>query len=536
MNEPIKIGILLNGEVVPLWIYSLILKLGHTGYSEIKLVIFKNNKASGKGHNYSFVYGLHEKLDQLKFSHKIEFSQLVSSTAILKGIPTISINSVPQKTYAEISGFGLDLILNLSSEDSKDSGLKLARYGIWEYVAEGQNIANKAFVYWQIINQNPVIETSIRSFDGSVAENEIIQQSWIPTNFNSLIYNYNYVCENGILQISRLIRDLCYNGNDFLNDLRLKHKNNNHVATVRRLPYISNLEAAKNFFTVLLRALYRKTVYSERFTWLLILKFGSHQLPVPIGYDKIINSPDGRFWADPFVLFRNDKIFIFVEDYIFKLNKANISVLELDKEGNLLNNRKILEKPYHLSYPFVFEIDDTLYMVPETSENKTVELYRCDGFPDKWSYVMNLMENVVAMDTTLFLYNNKWWLFTSINEMDYTSEHSELHLFYSDNLFTINWIHHPCNPIVADVRQSRPAGRIFIHDNKIFRPSQDCSGRYGKAFNLNQIVKLNETEYAEILISKTEANWLPGLQGTHTYNFDKTVTVMDAYRYFKRFV
>jgi hypothetical protein len=175
-------------------------------------------------------------------------------------------------------------------------------------------------------------------------------------------------------------------------------------------------------------------------------------------------------------------------------------------------------------------------MVPETSENKTIELYKCDSFPDRWSFVMNLMENVVALDTTLFFHNHKWWLFTSINEMDYTLDHNELNLFYSDNLFTTNWTPHPCNPVVSDVRHSRPAGRIFIHDNKILRPSQDCSGRYGKAFNLNQITTLSETEYAEIVISKTEANWMPGLQGTHTYNFDKSVTVIDAYRYFKRFM
>jgi hypothetical protein len=535
MKEALKIGILLNSEIVPLWVHNLILRLDKSGYSEIKLVMYKDPGETVKGRHDSFAYHLHEKLDRLTFRPGIEFGQLVNSSDLLKGFPTIIIHSNAKKTPAEFSGIDLDLVLNLSSNEISDSDIKQVRYGIWQYAANGRSIFNTSSVYWQMVKQTPVIETSIQCFNGSV-DKKILHQSWLPTNFNSLIYNYNYVCEHGILHISNLIRNLWLNGDDFLTGLKLKHKINIHPGAKISIPKITNQVAIKNLFVVLIRAIFRKTIYSEKFTWILILKFGPLQLPIQSGYDKIIYSPEGRFWADPFVLIRNDKIFIFVEDYYFNVSKANISILELDKEGNLLYCKNILEKPYHLSYPFVFEVDDTLYMVPETSENKTIELYKCDSFPDRWSFVMNLMENVVALDTTLFFHNHKWWLFTSINEMDYTLDHNELNLFYSDNLFTTNWTPHPCNPVVSDVRHSRPAGRIFIHDNKILRPSQDCSGRYGKAFNLNQITTLSETEYAEIVISKTEANWMPGLQGTHTYNFDKSVTVIDAYRYFKRFM
>jgi hypothetical protein len=146
------------------------------------------------------------------------------------------------------------------------------------------------------------------------------------------------------------------------------------------------------------------------------------------------------------------------------------------------------------------------------------------------------MENIAAVDTTLFFYENKWWLFTSVDETDNDIGCStELFLFFAEDFFSDNWQSHPCNPIVSDVRTARPAGRIFIKGNKIYRPSQDCSVRYGRGFNLNQITKLTETEYEEMPLFKVETDWDDKLKGTHTFNFDKDLTIIDAYSYRRRF-
>jgi hypothetical protein len=174
-------------------------------------------------------------------------------------------------------------------------------------------------------------------------------------------------------------------------------------------------------------------------------------------------------------------------------------------------------------------------MIPETSQNKTIELFKCQDFPYKWEFTKKLMENLSAVDTTLFFHKNKWWLFTSIDETNNISGGStELFLFFSDDLFSDVWESHPCNPIISDVRTARPAGRIFKQNNKIFRPSQDCSIRYGKGFNLNQITILSETEYEEKLILKVDTEWDKDLKGTHTFNFDEDITIIDAYSYRRR--
>lgn len=41
-------------------------------------------------------------------------------------------------------------------------------------------------------------------------------------------------------------------------------------------------------------------------------------------------------------------------------------------------------------------------MVPESSANKTIELWKCTDFPLKWEKYSNLIENIEAVDSTPF--------------------------------------------------------------------------------------------------------------------------------------
>jgi len=129
---------------------------------------------------------------------------------------------------------------------------------------------------------------------------------------------------------------------------------------------------------------------------------------------KNIIPPKDRFWADPFVIKRNSKYFIYFEELLFKKNKGRISYIELDKHGQISDSRVILEKDYHLSYPFIFEDNNELYMIPETMENNTIELYKCMNFPNKWELDHIMMEDVQAVDSTIFKYNKKYWMFTNM--------------------------------------------------------------------------------------------------------------------------
>ena len=110
----------------------------------------------------------------------------------------------------------------------------------------------------------------------------------------------------------------------------------------------------------------------------------------------------------------------------------------------------------------------------------------------------------------------------------------ELHLFYSEDLFTTNWQSHPQNPVCTSSKTARPAGKIFIKNGKIYRPSQDSSGIYGRGININEITTLSETEYAETLVKKILPASGDELKGLHTFNFTDEIMLIDGFRRNKR--
>jgi hypothetical protein len=169
------------------------------------------------------------------------------------------------------------------------------------------------------------------------------------------------------------------------------------------------------------------------------------------------------------------------------------------------------------------------FMVPEAAENRTIDLYECAEFPRQWKFKTNLMKNVKAVDTTLFHYNGKWWLFTGMAENEGSFPLVELFLFFSGDLFAGEWDSHPLNPIVSDIKKSRPAGRLFTRNGKIFRPSQDCSKFYGYGFDLNEVLLLSETEYLEKRMTSVRPHWDKKIQGTHTFSREGELTIIDAF-------
>jgi len=211
---------------------------------------------------------------------------------------------------------------------------------------------------------------------------------------------------------------------------------------------------------------------------------------------KPLLPPLDRFWADPFLWEHEGKTYLFIEELIYEENRGTIACLTLDENMDVLSKQTVLERPYHLSYPFLFEYEGQLYMLPETGKNNGIELYRCRRFPDQWEFVKTLIDNVYAVDATLLERDGKWWLFVNIKE-EGGSSWDTLYLYSADRPTSDQWTPHPLNPIVKDIHSARPAGHIFMDNGNLIRPSQDCSIRYGYALNFNRIVTLSQTEYAE---------------------------------------
>ena len=240
---------------------------------------------------------------------------------------------------------------------------------------------------------------------------------------------------------------------------------------------------------------------------------------------RFILPPRDRFYADPFLLEHQGRTYIFFADYRYSTKKAVISCVWIDRSGDISQPVTVLEADSHLSYPFIFEVDRQIYLLPETSQTNRVELYRSVRFPAEWELVRVLMEQP-AVDATLWQQGGTFWLFANLSAPLEGLDCEDLHLFFSNSLEG-KWIPHPKNPVVVDVSGARPAGRLFLDGHRLIRPAQDCSAAYGHGIALKRVLSLSRTDYREEILGRITPEWMPGATGTHTLDHNAEFEVID---------
>ena len=192
---------------------------------------------------------------------------------------------------------------------------------------------------------------------------------------------------------------------------------------------------------------------------------------------KMIIPNPNEFWADPFVFNYLNKNYIFFENYSYSKKKGKISygIIQDDK---FIFLGDCLEKDKHLSYPFIFQIRNKIFLIPETYESKHLEIYVSKSFPDKWELFKVKFINEEIVDPTIFIdnLNNIWLFLNKKNEND--SSFTDLFLYKVEDEKFENFIPHKLNPIISEKKNGRNAGRIFSINDKIFRPSQKNDSIY----------------------------------------------------------
>lgn len=279
----------------------------------------------------------------------------------------------------------------------------------------------------------------------------------------------------------------------------------------------------------LVRRLWKRTL-AHYFVegWVILIGSGSYSNETPRweSFKPILPPPD-RDWADPFLWFQDGTYYLFIEEKLYSTNIGRILCLTLDANLKVKSSEVVLEKPYHLSYPFLFQHQGELYMVPESHQNNRIDLYKCRNFPSQWEFEKTLIPDIRAVDATLVEKDNKWWLFANSFEKG-GSSWDTLHLYMADDPLSDRWTAHLQNPVVKDIHSARPAGRFLLKDGCLIRPSQGSFLRYGHHINFNQVGSLDETCYNETRIN----SFYPPVDGsylaTHTWSESQGVIAIDA--------
>lgn len=237
-----------------------------------------------------------------------------------------------------------------------------------------------------------------------------------------------------------------------------------------------------------------------------------------------------RYWcADPFLYQRDGQYgqyYLFFEAYDRLKRKGMLGYRTVSKDG-CGKIQVFYESAGHLSYPFLFEKEGELYIIPESSAEKELFLLRCVSFPDQWVKERVLLQESLADTTRLVFSGGTFYL---SEQVDDTRIFDRLDLFYEDGAGRLC----PCaaNPVKRDLTTARCAGACFQQNDQWLRPSQDCGETYGGKLNFNRIDDLTDDGYVEtcirtLSVSDIQTNSSQVFSGIHTYNACGPVEVVD---------
>lgn len=238
-----------------------------------------------------------------------------------------------------------------------------------------------------------------------------------------------------------------------------------------------------------------------------------------------------HFYADPFILDSDDDMIkILFEDFSIDENYGNISIMTLDRNLNEVSRKVLLDTGSHISFPFIFSENGKTMVFPEAARTGKVSCYEFDSSRETLRFVNDLVK-IPLYDPAILKKDGKYWLFGSIfeNRADY-----RLYIFYSDSL-TGPYVPHPANPVRSGLDATRAAGNFINVDGIIYRPTQNCSNKYGESITVNRILKLDEHEFAEdfhMKISIDENNRQNNnIHTIHTLNFCNDLVVVDGMKW-----
>ena len=531
----IRIGILIDDYNVPHWVNELLEEIKKDNRYSIEGIIVNRGRIRKPFFN-KLAYRLLRKADQTLM--ELPDSHLTKEKIIETGAKLIEVQPLQGKytdafspeDIERIRELHADLLLRFGFRILKGEILSVAEYGVLSlHHGDTDSYRGGPPAFWEVVNREAVTAVTLQQLTAQLDGGRIIDKAFIRTDTNSFIRNQHKLYRQGFYLFKRVLQQIATQGPGLFFD-QLKPSGTEWYSH----PLYRDPGTARSIgigIQYLRRMVWRK--FNEllyRNQWRLIYTLEHEQAGAnPFYRYKTLQPPKDRIWADPFVMRKDSRYFIFFEEKLFREKYGHICCLQMDEKGKLINSDplKVLEEPWHLSYPFVFKYEGHEYMVPESGANRNVNLYRADGFPGGWVKVKTLLKGMYAYDSTLHFEDGYCWLFCTVKDSELQSSDSSPHIYYSPSLLEEDFVPHPGNPIYDDVRCSRPAGKIFKRKEEWIRPAQIGAPLYGSGMVFHAIERLYPGEYREKPIHYIYPNWKKNIRAVHTWNHEGGLSVAD---------
>src|SRR5215213_6969135 len=416
-KPPIRVGLLVDSLTQPRWVCNIIKEIQSSSIAEICLLV-KNeatfdHPTQGRLHSYwknrkYLLYAFYNRLDaRVPTTEEDAFAE-ADASELLAECPVVGVLPVmkkfsdwfPEEAIEKIRSYDLDVVISHGFRILRGEALRIARHGVWSY-HHGDNLVNRGGPagFWEVMEGSPLSGSVLQVLSEDLDNGEVLGRTWLRTSDRfSVRASRNSLYWRSSAFVMRKLRELYDSGNvasekgvfrPYYNRL---HKMPTNAELLPKLCRLSLAYAASKL---------RYALYFDQ--WTLAYRFKTSPDDPNNSFYRFnhLVPPKDKFWADPFPVKFEGKYFVFFEEYLYKDDKAHISVVELSKSG-ASEATPVLKRDYHLSYPFMLHWNDRYFMIPETAGNKTIEVYSTERFPNEWKLETVLFERIAARDATLF--------------------------------------------------------------------------------------------------------------------------------------
>jgi len=536
LGRTLKVGVLIDGQTVPAWVRACLECLSTLPGMQLELFTLGGPDNTPSTTGAGLLWGLYQRSCRRAIDPEATtpLGEVLGSKLAPSLLETNEGGELAQAARSVLRRQGYDVLLSLSSRPLQGDCSGLAQFGAWSLAVDGQQLAGGGCAFFRnAFRRSTTISLSL-----------ILHQERF--DVGRMIHQYDGAACFGLYSTENMVDPLATTG--VIIGLRLLNAQSGGLAALtaldtwgrgdihlkRSAPPPGDVALLRFVVPKLLRSVRLRLPWNRRNDrWFVAYRPNRDRFTArrdrfcPDGFVDLAVGDDYEA-ADPFLVSKDGRNFLFWEEMLPPNRFGRIAVVEISQSGAISPPRVALEKPYHLSYPCAFEHEGDYFMVPESSANSTVDLYRATRFPDVWRHEKTLAADVSLVDTTPLFDQGRWYFFT-------TAVHPRLKggmhtlLFQSEKL-DAPWRPHPVNVICSDVRRARSAGSIFVRNGKLIRPGQDCTIRYGRAIALNEIIELSPERYQERHLETILPTWRQDLTATHTLNSNSELEVIDGLR------
>ncbi|NNE08270.1 MAG: hypothetical protein HKN20_06875, partial [Gemmatimonadetes bacterium] len=427
----LKIGILVDSLTVAFWIDEIISFILADDRLELSLIVEngaeprprKPRSLLSRIRENNFLYYRFNRLDAKRDAAGNARFLPKDIAPALASVPRIKVTPIAKKftdrfrkeDVAEIRDHDLDIMLRFGFRIIRGAILETARYGVWSY-HHGDNSEYRGGEpgFWEVYEGNPVSGVTLQVLTDSLDGGYVLGKTFRRTHDTSPLLNRLNLFTSGVLlfvhAIDRLTRATPTPEQFFATFLE---KSGPYEKRIYKAP--TNGEMLLFLSRTIRRMVAARFTFSgERFQWSVgVVSKPVAELSTETLRDAHWIQPEtDRFIADPCLVRRDGRDYIFVEDFPFETRRGHISVVALGSDHESMSIRPALRQDYHLSFPHAFEHEGELYMVPEQAESNRVVLYRCAKFPDQWVEDRVLLDDFAGIDSVILFHDERCWLFT----------------------------------------------------------------------------------------------------------------------------